>query len=43
MTFPVGPHLPIIDIADVHHAIIENSKYKRFPCGKHVHFNRSPD
>lgn len=41
MTFPVGPHLPIIDVADVQHAIIENSKYKRFPCGKHVHFNRS--
>lgn len=41
MTFPIGAHSPVIDVADVHHAIIENSKYKRFPSGKYVHINRS--
>jgi hypothetical protein len=41
MTFPIGPHTPVIDDRDVCHAIIENSAYKRFPSGKLVHIDRS--
>lgn len=41
MTFPIASHTPVIDIRDINHAIIENSKYKRFPSGRHVHIDRS--
>jgi hypothetical protein len=40
MTFPVGSHVPAIDIRDVHHAVLVNSKYTRFPTGRHIHIDR---
>lgn len=41
VTFPIGPHPTSVDVAQVHFAMLENSGYKVFPQGKHVHINRS--
>lgn len=41
MSFPVASHLPILDVRDVHHAILENSRYTRFPVGRHIHIDRA--
>jgi hypothetical protein len=41
MTFPVGPHVTNIDLEQIHFAMLENSDYKVFPQGRHIHINRS--
>lgn len=41
MTFPVGPHPTNVDVEQIHFAMLENSGYKVFPQGKHIHINRS--
>lgn len=41
MTFPVGPHVTNIDVEQIHFAMLENSDYKLFPQGTHIHINRS--
>lgn len=41
MTFPVGPHVTNIDVEQIHFAMLENSDYKLFPQGSHIHINRS--
>lgn len=41
MSFPVGAQVPIIEIEQVRHAILENSGYRRFPLGRHIHIDRA--
>lgn len=41
MSFPVGTHVPIVDIRQVHYALLENSSYTRFPVGQHVYIDKS--
>ncbi|ROZ74937.1 SAVED domain-containing protein [Ramlibacter sp. WS9] len=42
MTFPIGAHVPNIDVEQIHFAMLENSQYRLFPAqGSHVHINRS--
>lgn len=41
MTFPIGAHAPVIEIGQVHHAMLENSNYTRFPLDKHIHIDKS--
>ncbi|MDP1756529.1 MAG: SAVED domain-containing protein [Pseudohongiella sp.] len=41
MTFPIGTLIPVIDPDQIHHAILENSAYTRFPIGKHINIDRS--
>jgi SMODS-associated and fused to various effectors sensor domain len=41
VAFPVGPHVPVIELADVHHAMLENSGYKRFPLDEHIQIDKS--
>jgi hypothetical protein len=41
MSFPVGTHLPVVDIRQVHYALLENSSYTRFPVGQYVHIDKS--
>ncbi len=41
MTFPVGPHVTNIDLEQIHFAMLENSDYRLFPQGNHIHINRS--
>lgn len=40
MAFPIGSHVPVVDIRDVNHAILENSRYMRAPRGQHIHIDR---
>ena len=41
MTFPIGPHVTNIDVEQIHFALLENSDFKLFPQGSHIHINRS--
>ncbi|GBG14210.1 RND transporter [Novimethylophilus kurashikiensis] len=41
MSFPIGAHVPVIDVRQVQYAILENSGYTRFPLDKHVHIDKS--
>jgi hypothetical protein len=41
MSFPVGAHMPIIELSQVHHAILENSGYTRFPADRHIHIDKA--
>ncbi|WP_034619151.1 SAVED domain-containing protein [Chitinibacter tainanensis] len=41
MTFPIGTHVTNIDVEQIHFAMLENSDYKLFPRGSHIHINRS--
>jgi hypothetical protein len=41
MSFPVGAHVPVIEVEQIHHAMLENSAYTRFPVGRHVHIDKS--
>lgn len=41
MTFPIGSLVPVIEMDQVHHAMLENSAYTRFPLGRSININRS--
>lgn len=41
MTFPIGSHVTNINLEQIHFAMLENSDYKLFPQGSHIHINRS--
>jgi SMODS-associated and fused to various effectors sensor domain len=41
MSFPIGAHIPAIDINQVQHAILENSNYTRFPLERYIHIDRA--
>lgn len=41
MSFPVGSHLPRIDIRDIHHAMLENCKFTRFPTDESIHIDKA--
>ncbi|WP_157662180.1 SAVED domain-containing protein [Burkholderia ubonensis] len=40
MSFPVGAHVPVIELQQIHHAMLENSGYTRFPIGKSIHIDK---
>ncbi|CAN0627319.1 SAVED domain-containing protein [Burkholderia multivorans] len=40
MSFPIGTHVPVIELAQVHHAMLENSGYTRFPVDKHIQIDK---
>lgn len=41
MSFPIGAHVPAIDVRQVHYAMLENSCYTRFPVDMHVHIDKA--
>lgn len=41
MSFPIGSQVPVIELEQVHHAMLENSGYTRFPAARHIHIDRS--
>lgn len=41
MTFPIGMHAPVIEVGQIHHAMLENSNYTRFPVDKYIHIDKS--
>lgn len=40
MSFPVGAHVPVIEIGQIHHAMLENSGYTHFPVDKLIHIDK---
>ncbi|XHO61178.1 hypothetical protein BCC0191_004299 [Burkholderia ambifaria] len=40
MSFPVGYHVPVIELGDIHYAMLENTQYTRFPSGKHIYIDK---
>ena len=41
MSFPIGAHVPVIDVRNIHYAMLTNSNFKRFPTTTSVHIDRS--
>ncbi|MDE2343862.1 MAG: SAVED domain-containing protein [Betaproteobacteria bacterium] len=41
MSFPVGTHVPVLDVSVIQHAMLVNSGYKLFPLGRHIHIDKS--
>jgi len=41
MSFPVGNHIPVIEIHQIHNAILENSGYSCSPLGRSIHIDRN--
>ncbi|CAG9170802.1 hypothetical protein [Cupriavidus pinatubonensis] len=40
MTFPIGAHVPVIELKQIHYAMLENSRYARFPSGNAIHIDK---
>jgi hypothetical protein len=41
MSFPVGAHVPVVEVRDIHYAMLTNSNFKLFPTSTAIHIDRS--
>ncbi len=41
MSFPVGAHVPVIEVRDIHYAMLTNSNFKLFPTSTAIHIDQS--
>jgi len=41
MSFPVGAHVPVVEVRDIHYAMLMNSNFKLFPTSTTVHIDQS--
>lgn len=41
MSFPIGAHVPVIDVRHIQYAMLTNSEFKRFPTATAVHIDQS--
>lgn len=41
MSFPVGAHVPIVEVRDIHYAMLTNSNFKLFPTSTAIHIDQS--
>jgi hypothetical protein len=41
MSFPVGSHVPVIEVRDIHYAMLKNSNFKLFPTSTAIHIDQS--
>lgn len=41
MSFPIGAHVPVIDVRDIHYAMLTNSNFNRFPTSTAIHIDQS--
>lgn len=41
MSFPIGAHVPVIDVRHIHYAILMNSDFNRFPTATSIHIDQS--
>lgn len=41
MSFPIGTHVPVIEVRDIHYAMLTNSNFNRFPAATTVHIDQS--
>lgn len=41
MSFPIGSHVPVLDVRQVNHAMLENSRFTRTPRTPHIHIDQA--
>lgn len=41
MSFPIGAHVPVIDVRNIHYAMLTNSDFRCFPTSDHIHIDES--
>lgn len=41
MSFPIGAHVPVIDVRSIHYAMLTNSNFNRIPTATAVHIDKS--
>jgi hypothetical protein len=41
LSFPIGPHAPVIEMRQIHHAMLQNSGFKHFPREGAIHIDRT--
>jgi len=41
MSFPVGAHVPVVEVRDIHYAMLTNSNFKLFPTSTAIHIDHS--
>ena len=41
MSFPIGAHVPVIDVRHIHYAMLTNSDFNRFPTATSIHIDQS--
>lgn len=41
MSFPVGAHVPVVEVRDIHYAMLTNSNFKLFPTSTTIHIDQS--
>lgn len=41
MSFPIGDHVPVVEVRDIHYAMLTNSNFNRFPTLTAIHIDRS--
>lgn len=41
MSFPIGAHVPIVEMRDIHYAMLTNSNFNRFPTSTAIHIDQS--
>lgn len=41
MSFPVGAHVPVVEVRDIHYAMLTNSNFKLFPTSTAIHIDQS--
>lgn len=41
MSFPIGAHVPVVEVRDIHYAMLTNSNFKLFPTSTAIHIDQS--
>ncbi len=41
MSFPIGAHVPVVEVRDIHYAMLTNSNFNRFPTSTAIHIDQS--
>ena len=41
MSFPIGAHVPVIEVRNIHYAMLTNSNFNRFPTSTAIHIDQS--
>jgi hypothetical protein len=41
MSFPIGAHVPVIEVRNIHYAMLSNSNFNHFPTATAVHIDQS--
>lgn len=41
MSFPIGVHVPVVEVRDIHYAMLTNSNFNRFPTSTAIHIDQS--